>query len=247
MIDSTPSKLDLNPVTNSIDAILVPQGAEYQAVCRGLKGKSELKPKVISIAMGCQSSGASLEQWIQSTEFLNKPPKNLLLMGLCGGLSPNARVGEIVIYSGCGYAEGAAQLLWQDCQSDLVKFLQNQLKDQAKLVKGLTSDRLITLAKEKQALYQQYQMDVVDMEGFTALKVFNEVGIKTAMIRVISDDCQQNLPNITSAISADGSLKPIPLALSMIQQPYAAIQLIKSSLKGLRVLEELSSQLIFTL
>lgn len=227
----------------SVDVILVPQGAEYQAVCRGLKSKSSRVPKVLSIPMGCQSLNTYLQQWKQSRDFLNKPPKSVLLMGLCGGLSSRYRVGEMVIYSGCGYREQTGKLLWQECDRHLVTLLKHHLKEKATVVKGWTSDRLIGLAQEKQDLYQQYQMDVVDMEGFTALDSLREVGIKMAIIRVISDDYQQDLPNLASAISREGTLKPLPLTISMMQKPIAGIRLIQGSLKGLRILQQLTHKL----
>jgi hypothetical protein len=78
------------------------------------------------------------------------------------------------------------------------------------------------------------------MEGFAVLEVFKEV----AMVRVISDDSHHNLPNIASAISPDGALLPLPLAMGMIRQPIAASRLILGSLRGLRVLEN-TTKLLF--
>ncbi|ACK69724.1 conserved hypothetical protein [Gloeothece citriformis PCC 7424] len=243
MINPINSKLDVTQTEKNIDVILVPQGAEYQAVCRGLKAKTSLIPKVIPIPIGCQSHNIYLQNLQQSTDFLNKPPQTVLLMGLCGGLSSSYHVGDTVIYAGCGYAQPSEGLLWQECDRPLVTLLQTQLQDKAKLVKGLTSDRLIWLASEKQKLYQQYGMEVVDMEGFTALSFFRAIGVNMGIIRVISDESKQNLPDLTSAISADGVLKPFPLAVSMLQHPLAATQLIQGSLKGLGVLEKITRQL----
>lgn len=257
MINSMSSELNLTPVAKSVDVILVPQGAELRAVCRGLKPNLSRLPKVMAIPMGCQSLSTYLQKWKQSREFLNKPPRSVLLMGLCGGLSSHYKVGEIVIYSECGYLQCPSllqdnvidttdKLLGKECDRHLVRLLQDQLKERATVVKGLTSDRLIGMALRKRELYQQYQRDVVDMEGFTALDILTEAGVQVAMIRVISDEGEQDLPNITSAISSDGSLKPLPLAISMIQKPIAAIRLIQGSLKGLRVLQQLTCQLFCT-
>jgi hypothetical protein len=54
------------------------------------------------------------------------------------------------------------------------------------------------------------------------------------MVRVISDDSHHNLPNLTSAISPDGSLLPLPLAMGMIRQPIAATR---------RVLQKVTTKL----
>jgi len=39
------------------------------------------------------------------------------------------------------------------------------------------------------------------------------------MLRVISDDCEHDLPDLTSALSPDGSLQPLPLAIGLLRQP----------------------------
>jgi hypothetical protein len=52
----------------SIDTILVPQGAEYQAVCRGLKQANCQKTRVISIPIGVNnpSFNDGLMRWLIS-------------------------------------------------------------------------------------------------------------------------------------------------------------------------------------
>jgi hypothetical protein len=47
------------------------------------------------------------------------------------------------------------------------------------------------------------------------------------MLRVVSDDSKHDIPNLTSAINSDGSLQPLPLAITMIRQPIAATRLIR--------------------
>jgi hypothetical protein len=118
------------------------------------------------------------------------------------------------------------------------------LKEKAYLVKGLTSDRLIHSASEKQHLGQLYNAEVVDMEGIATLAFFQKAGIAVAIVRVISDDIHHDLPNLASAISPDGALLPLPLALGMMRQPVAAIRLIQGSLHGLKVLQN-TTKLLF--
>jgi len=67
------------------------------------------------------------------------------------------------------------------------------------LVRALTSDHIVWSAAEK-PLGQSYNAEVVDMEGFAALEVLSQAGV-VAMLRVISDDCEHDLPDLTSALS----------------------------------------------
>lgn len=216
---------------SSIQAILVPQGAEYQAVCRGLNRINSPQPLVLPIPIGCKS----LTQHLEKLHSQNLP-QNVLLMGLCGSLSPQYAVGDVVVYQQCINQMNATQ----SCDDELTKLLYHKLKDQSSLVRGLTSDRIIHSTSEKQHLGQFYNTDVVDMEGLAVLEVFKKVGI----VRVISDDIHHNLPNLTSAISPEGALFPLPLAIGMIQQPVAATRLIWGSLRGLSVLQN-TTRLLF--
>jgi hypothetical protein len=110
-------------------------------------------------------------------------------------------------------------------------------------VVALTSDRVIHWAREKQQLAKAYGAEVVDMEGFAALQVLTEAGIPVAMVRVVSDDCGHDLPDLSAAFDAEGYLQPLPLALQFLRDPIAAARLVRGSLQGLRVLERVTAQL----
>jgi hypothetical protein len=127
------------------------------------------------------------------------------------------------------------------CDPELTGTLYLRLKERAFLVKALTSDRLIYSAVEKRHLGQLYGADVVDMEGFAALEVLSRVGVAVAMLRVISDDARHNIPNLNSALSPDGSLRSLPLAFGIIRQPVAAARLIRGALRGLQVLQQVTT------
>jgi hypothetical protein len=227
-----------------IQAILVPQGAEYQAVCRGLSRVNSPKPLVLSIPIGYQPLTKHLERLQEAGHFPKDSPPKILLMGLCGSLSPHYAIGDVVAYQGCVYQpHGSEPALQRECDRKLTTLLQDKLKDRASVVNGLTSDRIIHSATEKHRLGQIYNTEVVDMEGFAALEVLSQAGVAVAMVRVISDDAHHNLPNLTSALSPDGSLLPLPLSVGMMRQPIGAIRLIRGAIQGLRVLRSVTTLL----
>jgi hypothetical protein len=84
---------------------------------------------------------------------------------------------------------------------------------------------------------------VVDMEGIPLLEFCDYFKIPVAMIRVISDSCKQNLPNLTPALRKDGSFNPWILTFQMSKNPLSSIHLIRSSLKGLKTLKQVSKYL----
>ncbi|MEH2128877.1 5'-methylthioadenosine/S-adenosylhomocysteine nucleosidase family protein [Nostoc sp.] len=216
-----------------INTILVPQGAEYKAVCRGLNSVTGSIPKVVPIPVGMKP----LLKYLQQGQFLT-PKSRVLIMGICGSLSDRYTVGDIVLYQDCVY-----QTQLQECDRTFTTQLHSCLSEKVSLVNSLTSDRLIWSAPEKRHLGETLAADVVDMEGFTALEFFNAAGVSVAMLRVVSDDCQHNIPDLTPAINSDGSLNPLPLAIAMLRQPFAATRLIRGSLIALKVLEQVTNLL----
>ncbi|MEI1373994.1 phosphorylase [Nostoc sp. UHCC 0926] len=220
-----------------INTILVPQGAEYKAVCRGLSGVTGSIPTVIAIPLGMKPLLKYLQQSQGNGEFL-APKSRVVIMGICGSLSDRYTVGDIVLYQDCVYSGKR-----QECDRTFTAQLHSYISEKVPLVKSMTSDRMICSASEKRHLGETLAADVVDMEGFTALEFFNAAGVDVAMLRVVSDDCQHDIPDLTSAINSDGSLNPFPLAMAMLRQPLAATRLIRGSLKSLKVLEQLTNRL----
>jgi Phosphorylase superfamily len=218
---------------SSIQIILVPQGSECRAVCRSLNQisvKPSVKPIVKAIPVGVDAVTRYLQQ-LQQTGFFH-PQQQVLVMGLCGSLSDYFLTGEMVLYRECVDGTGSGS---RACDRSLTTQLQVQLK--TAMVRGLTSDRVISNAQEKRDLGQSHQADVVDMEGLAVLAVLSQIGIAVAMLRVISDDCHHNLPDLSLALGAEGNLKALPVAIAMLRQPIAATHLIRGALRGLKQLE----------
>lgn len=235
-------------LTLPIDAILVPQGAEYQAVCQGLSQILSPKPLVVPIPVGPKPTTQYLDQWLQTRQTQSLPQTRVLLMGLCGSLSPDHAIGDIVLYQDCLYVPPASAQLsnlasrpqLQECDREFTHWLHSNLKEQASVVRSLTCDRIIRSSAEKHQLHHSYDASVVDMEGFAVLNILSQAGIAVAMVRVVSDESHYNLPDLNSALNSDGSLEPFPLAISLLREPVAAIRLIRGALRGLKVLQQLT-------
>ncbi len=207
--------------------ILVPKGAEYQAVCQGVK-TVKFPPLIVPIPMGVKPLTNYLQNW-QKHESMDK----LLIMGLCGSLRPEYEIGDMVIYTDCLYNDQRIS-----CHGQLIDYLANKLP-KAHLVKGLTTDKVISHTEEKIILGEKYHADVVDMEGYTALNLLGSK-VAIAIVRVISDNCEYNIPDMTLAIDSLGNLQSLKLAQVMLQDIPGAIRLIQGSLRGLKVLENVA-------
>lgn len=218
--------------------ILVPQGAEYQAVCKGLRRAAVSFQEPVALPVGPEPVATLLQEWCRNIPLNEVPGQAVLIMGLCGSLRADLGVGTAVIYRGCLDGRRSTPAPRLACDVPLTMCLVEKL-DLVE-VDALTCDRIIHQAQEKQALATQYCADIVDMEGFTALETLQKHNLPVTTLRVVSDDIEHDLPDLSHAISPEGRLQPLPMAISMIRQPIGAIRLIRGSLKALQVLEQLA-------
>lgn len=225
-----------------IHAILAPQGAEYRAVCQGLSCAAVSPPPVLPIPVGPEPLTKHLERLQEIGQLVCHKQLQVLLMGLCGSLTSNYSIGDIVLYKSCVYQTDQSAPLSRLCDPELTSLIQRKLKITYS-VKALTSDRLIWSATEKHQLGRQYETDVVDMEGLAALEVLSQAGVAVAMVRVISDDCHHDLPDLNPALSPNGTLQSLPLLLGLLRHPMAASRLIRGSLLGLKMLRQVTTHL----
>jgi Phosphorylase superfamily len=223
-------------MTLSIDIILVPQGAEYQAVCRGIKKLKSPPPQVIPIPLGINA----VTDYFNQKPDLFLPNSQVILMGLAGSLSPHYQEGDVLIYNTCMLQSHHNQAPFSVVKTNqtLTNLLDAKLKPKVSLVNGLTTNQVISNSLEKQKLAKIYQTDVVDMEGYAVLSALENSCISLGIIRIISDNYNYNIPDLTPAITDTGKLKPLTLAWQFSKQPLAAFRLIKGSLIGLKILEK---------
>ncbi|MCY7323582.1 MAG: phosphorylase [Phormidesmis sp. CAN_BIN36] len=215
---------------------LVPQGAEHRAVVAGLKHLKN-PPQVVALPIGVGPVTQFLTDW-QRAPSVAARPSGVVVMGLCGSLTAKLKVGDRVLYKACLDASGDVS----ECDHALTAQIQHLLED-ISLVRAFTSDRILSSAHEKQQLGQSHQADVVDMEGSAILNLLAQAGVPVAMLRVVSDDINHDLPDLSATISPEGKIRSLPLAIAMMRQPIAALRLIRGSLKGLQTLQATAARL----
>ncbi len=215
-------------------ALLVPQGQEYQAIVNGLQQHPTAGLEVVAIPLGVNPVNAFLETWQPAPDIAG-----ILLMGLAGALSSSLNIGQVVVYQSCMLSPETNS--WKSCSPAWGESLSQLL--QAPLVKAVTSLELVGTAQAKAQLGQTTGAAVVDMEGWPILTYALKHQLEVAMVRVISDTAEQDLPNLGQAIGPDGSLNPLGLAWAFLQKPVAAGHLIAGSLRGLGGLTQVTETL----
>jgi purine-nucleoside phosphorylase len=227
-------------MSSFIDIIFVPQGPEFKAVQRGLN-RMGAKVALYATPMGPHAIRGYLEQWLETefkTEFkgLDRTP-SVLLVGLCGSMSPSLGIGDRVLYRSCVDVQSSDSVAALPCDAALVTTLQERLKNAVTIVTSGTCDRMVHLASEKKSLSERYGVEAVDMEGHAFLSALAPIGIAVGMLRVVSDDALHDLPDLSAAMTEAGTLNSAKLALSMMAQPRNALRLIQGSLASLKQLE----------
>jgi Phosphorylase superfamily len=212
--------------------ILVPQGAEFQAVQRGVGRQSHVRVRAIPI--GKQPVTDWLGRWQGAEEFAEATRSGLLVMGLCGSLTPDLGVGSAVLYESC-----------TDFDHVELPCVGHPRLEKLALprVRGVSADRVIWSAAEKREVATRYGTAVVDMEGMAVLRCCQPLGIAVTMLRVVSDGATADLPKLEGAIDGAGNLRALPLALGLLREPVAALRLIRGSLRGLGILQTIAHQM----
>ena len=201
--------------------ILVPQGAEFKAVRDGLE-KSQSKPilQVLAIPAG-PAVKAFLEQKFDRIQGVTQ----VIILGLCGGLTNDAVVGQMGCYKICCDRSGNEyQCNYLDIGYEFANW------------NAVTIDNVITKATDKQHLNAQTNCDVVDMESIWILEFMQQRGIGVSVVRVVSDAVVGDLPDLSQVFDVNGALKPMELARAFVVRPRAALRLIQGSILGLRQL-----------
>lgn len=244
-----------------IDYIMVPKGAEFKAIAKGLKAaasgksvesaktKTPLPIQLIALPAGPQPVITFLETWCrqhqaQITDKGTHPSPQILMMGLCGSLVPHHCVGDIVLYDRClnGRLGNDAPVL--GCDSVYSSSLRQILGNSVTNVTGIMCDRVIHEIATKKSLARQQSAQVVDMESYAALSVFKTYGMSAAILRVVSDDATRDLPDLNQAFDPEGNIRSWVLIRRFLAHPIGAYYLIKGSLSALKILKNLPLQIL---
>ncbi|MBP0000932.1 MAG: phosphorylase [Cyanobacteria bacterium SID2] len=211
----------------NLDVIFVPQGIEYKTVRRALNPPD--RRLVVAIPVGIEP----VRQFLQTWKAQNPQVSRVLVMGLGGSLSSQFPVGAGTLCRECITIDGSM------VSSDLGWIRSSQPHLDLPLTRVCTVEQPVDRAEAKRQLHQATQADLVDMEGMAVFEAFPTA----AMVRVVSDGCDRDLPDLSNTLDATGTLKPRSLALAFLRRPLPAFHLIRGSIAALRTLSTLSRSL----
>jgi adenosylhomocysteine nucleosidase len=156
------------------------------------------------------------------------PLQLTISFGLCGGLDPALRSGDIVIGTSA-LAGGAAVLADESITRDLAARLQAAgERVSVGAVAGVDAPVLTRLAKAE--LRKATMAAAVDMESHIAARLAADRKSPFAILRVVSDPACRDLPRlVTKAVRPDGSVDLGAVAFGVIRSPEQMLGLIATA------------------
>lgn len=154
----------------------------------------------------------------------------LIVMGTCGALDDALRAGALVVYASCTGAGGELA----ECDAELAATTAAHLG--ATLVRGTTVAAIAQTAAAKRRIRAATGAGAVDMESAPMLALARARGLRCTAVRAVSDTSAADLPDLQSAVDADGNLAPGRLALAMLRAPRASFRLALSGPRALAAL-----------
>ena len=159
--------------------------------------------------------------------FANEPkPDAVLVIGFCGGLSRSLSENQIVAYTVCMSTDQNKPPL--RCSQSVTNGLIELLKSRGiacDAVTGITSPRVAVTKEERLALGQS-GASAVDMESYEILAVASQARIPGAVLRVVSDSLDREMPDFNRALRTDGTVNRWQLVRVMLGSPLRTARLL---------------------
>jgi nucleoside phosphorylase len=191
-----------------------------------------------------------------SAHLRNNRYEALMVAGVAGGLDPQIKTGDAVVFDNCynarphryGSDSGDGRLGDGDhaviaCDKRLSQFVAETLRSSGVTCfrgAGVTVDRIITSAREKIALGARYQAAAVDMETYDCLSVCAHFGLSATALRVVSDNAVSDLPDFNRALNREGRMSKWRMASAIMVNPIDSARFLLSIS---RVLDSLRTNL----
>ncbi|RLS46639.1 MAG: hypothetical protein DWH86_02430 [Planctomycetota bacterium] len=150
--------------------------------------------------------GVGIDRWAAATAL--PPGTTVILAGVAGGLRPSATPGTAVSVASIVDEHGAR---WRPSHGG---------SSHHRSVRCLGIERMLQTPFEKHAAAERFDADIVDMESATFARVAEAAGWNWAVVRGISDGCNDALPAGVEHWTADNGRTRVGMVLgSLARRP----------------------------
>jgi adenosylhomocysteine nucleosidase len=150
----------------------------------------------------------------------------IISFGLCGGLSPQAQIGQAFIYDTIcmpSFYSIVCNVEWRKRLFAATKYYECHCWSDGVFNTANTID-------ERRQLYDQTNCQVIDDETLSVAQFAQARGIPCIGLRVVSDGAEDNLPPaVINALNPDGSNNIEAIIASVISDPEQIPALIKTA------------------
>lgn len=159
-------------------------------------------------------SGANADRAEEIAQgFLNDGAKAIISAGLCGGLDPSLKSGDLILGERVVSAQGDIVIADKRLSAAADKFTPRH-------VAIFGSDEIVDSIEKKKALFQRYAAETVDMESHGAARAAARADIPFIAIRVVADGAARALPQAAlRAVTPTGGVNVANVLVDCIKQP----------------------------
>lgn len=197
----------------------------------GMRWHESSKAKLFVTGIGPKAARSSAERAVElalSGPAAGPRPAAFLVIGTCGSLSPGLAEGTIVTYSACLRANTRVKSSRIETSPALATRISAALAAKnisVETVTGITSPKVAALRSERLRLAEQ-GASVVDMESYDILAAAQNAMIPGAVLRVVSDSLDRDVPDFTAAMRKSGNLDRLAGVQIALCSPLSTARLI---------------------
>ena len=208
-------RAEVRPLERALGGRRVSSRSAAQRFLEGeLDGRRAL---LTATGVGARAAAAGARRTLERLDGLGWKDARIAIVGVAGGLSPSARLGEVFVFDRC------------------VRFEEDPPKSrrlELRTVEGprqpsqlLTLDRIVVDPVEKRTLWQRLgepEVAAVDMETFHSAELFAAAGCEVLALRAISDGPADALPAwLAECADPQGGLSQSKVALRALGRPLS--------------------------
>ena len=159
-------------------------------------------------------SGANADRAEEIAQgFLSDGARAIISAGLCGGLDPALKSGDVVLGERVVSAQGDIVIADKRLTAAADKFSPRH-------VAIFGSDEIVDSVEKKKALFQRYAAETVDMESHGAARAAAKAEIPFIAIRVVADGHDRALPKAAlRAVTPSGGVNVMNVLVDCLKSP----------------------------
>ena len=164
-------------------------------------------------------------------------PSYIILLGAAGAVDPSLQVGDTVIINKILRKAGPIHHTQNNliehtfpCHPGLSRIAYHSItqSNMAPLWGNcLTTERFVHLKAKKAWIHETFGVQVIEMESAAMAKIFSPAGVPFINIRIVSDTAVRSIIDYEKIAGYKMKAKRIALAAYFLQQPGAAVKLIR--------------------